>query len=60
MADLKGALAVNFNIFLMSFSLYTFKTGIAAASEPIPLEKAYTEPRLVPLTTLLQQLCVLF
>ena len=39
MGDLKGAPAVHFNFPLLSFSLYTtFKTGIAAASEPIPLE----------------------
>ena len=39
MVDLKGAPAVHFNIPLHSFSLYiSFKSGIAAASEPIPLE----------------------
>ena len=39
MGDLKGAPAVHFNFPLLSFSLYTtFKTGIAATSEPIPLE----------------------
>ena len=37
---MKGAPAVHFNLPLLSFYLYiTFKTGIAAASEPIPLEK---------------------
>jgi hypothetical protein len=37
--DLKGAPAVHFNFPLPSFSLYiTFKTGIAAAGEPIPSE----------------------
>ena len=39
MGDLKGGPAVHFNLTLLSFYLYiTFKTGIAAASEPIPLE----------------------
>ena len=39
MADLKGAPAVHFNLPLLSFYLYTtFKTGIAAAGEPIPSE----------------------
>ena len=39
MRDFKGAPAVHFNFPLLSFSLYTtFKTGIADASEPIPLE----------------------
>ena len=43
--SLKGAPAVHFNFPLLSFSLYTtFKTGIAAACEPIPLEC-----RIVPL-----------
>ena len=37
--DLKGALAVHFNLHLLSFYLCTtFKNWIAAASEPIPLE----------------------
>ena len=36
----KGAPAVHCNFTLLSFFLYiTFKTGIAAACEPIPLEK---------------------
>ena len=40
MEELKGALAVLFNFPLQSFSLYiTFKSWIAAASEPIPSEK---------------------
>ena len=39
MGDLKGAPAVHFNFLLQSFSLYiTFKCGIAASGEPIPLE----------------------
>jgi len=39
MGDLEGAPAVHFNLPLLSFYLYTtFKTGIAAACEPIPLE----------------------
>ena len=39
MGDLKLAPAVHFNFPLLSFSLQTtFKTGIAAASQPIPLE----------------------
>ena len=39
MGDLKGAPAVHFNFPLLSFSLYTtFNIGIAAASEPIPME----------------------
>ena len=39
MGDLKGAPAVHFNLPLLSFYLYTtFKTGIAAAGEPIPSE----------------------
>ena len=39
MGDLNGAPAVHFNFPLLIFSLYTtFKTGIAASSEPIPLE----------------------
>ena len=37
--DLKGAPAVHFNLPLLTYYLYTtFKTGIAAACEPIPLE----------------------
>ena len=37
--DLKGALAVHLNIPLTNFSLYiNFKSGIAAAGEPIPSE----------------------
>ena len=40
MWSLKGALAVHFNLPLLSFYLCTtFKTGIAAAGEPIPLEQ---------------------
>ena len=40
MGVLKGAPAVHFNLPLLSFYLYTtFKTGIAAAREPIPSEK---------------------
>ena len=36
MGDLKGAPAVHFNFPLQNFSLYiTFKSGIAAAGEPI-------------------------
>ena len=39
MEDLKGPPAVNLNIPLQSFFLYlTFKSGIAASGEPIPLE----------------------
>ena len=39
MGDLKGAPAVHCNFSLLRFSLCTtFKTGIAAACEPIPLE----------------------
>ena len=39
MGDLKGATAVHLNFPLQSFSLYiTFKSGIAAAGEPISLE----------------------
>ena len=39
MGDLEGAQAVHFNLPLLSFYLYTtFKNGIAAASETIPLE----------------------
>ena len=39
MGDLKVAPAVHFNLTLLSFYLYTtFKTGIAAAGEPIPSE----------------------
>ena len=39
MGDLKQAPAVHFNLPLLSFYLYTtFKSGIAAAGEPIPLE----------------------
>ena len=39
MEDLKGAPAEHFNFPLQSFSLYlTFKSGIAASGEPIPLE----------------------
>ena len=39
MGDLKGAPAVHFHFPLQSFSLYiTFKSGIATAREPIPLE----------------------
>ena len=39
MGDLKGAPAVHFNFPLLSFYLCTtFKTGIAAAGEPIPSE----------------------
>ena len=39
MGDLKGAPAVHFNLPILSFYLYTtFKTGIAAAGEPIPSE----------------------
>ena len=39
MGDLEGAPAVHFNLPLLSFYLYTtFKSGIAAASEPIPSE----------------------
>ena len=39
MGDLEGALAVHFNFPLMSFYLFkNFKTGIAAAGEPIPSE----------------------
>ena len=39
MGDLKGAPAVHFNLTLLSFYLYiTFKAGIAAAGEPIPLD----------------------
>ena len=39
MGDLEGAPAVHFNLPLLSFYLYTtFKTGIAAAGEPISLE----------------------
>ena len=37
--DLEGALAVHFNLPLLSFYLYTtFKTGIAPACEPFPFE----------------------
>ena len=37
--SLKGALAVHFYLPLLSFNLYTtFKSGIAAAGEPIPSE----------------------
>ena len=37
--ELKGALAGHFNLPLFSFSLnITFKKGIAAAGEPIPLD----------------------
>ena len=40
MGYLKGAPAVHFNFPLLSFHLLTtFKTGIAAAGEPIPLEE---------------------
>ena len=36
MGDLEGALAVHFNLPLLIFYLYTtFKSGIAAAGEPI-------------------------
>ena len=39
MGDLKGTPAVHFNFPLQSYSLYTtFKSGIAASGEPIPLE----------------------
>ena len=39
MGDLEGALAVHFNLPLLSSYLYTtFKTVIAPACEPIPLE----------------------
>ena len=39
MGNLKGPPVVHFNFPLLSFSLYTtFKTGIAAACKPIPLE----------------------
>ena len=37
MGDLKGLLAVHFNFYIQSFSLYvTFKSGIATGSDPIP------------------------
>ena len=36
MGDLEGAPAVHFNLPLLSFYLY--KSGIAAAGEPIPSE----------------------
>jgi hypothetical protein len=37
--DLKGAPSVNFNLLLLRFYLSTtFKNGIVAAGEPIPLE----------------------
>ena len=37
---MKGAPTVHFNLPLLSFYLYTtFKTGIVAACEPIPLEQ---------------------
>ena len=40
MGDLKGTPAEHLNFPLPSFSLYiTFKSGIAAAGEPIPSEK---------------------
>ena len=39
MGDLEGGRAVHFNFLLLSFYLCTtFKTGIAAAGEPIPSE----------------------
>ena len=39
MGNLKGAPAVHFNLSLLNIYLYTtFKTGIAAAGEPIPWE----------------------
>ena len=39
MGNLEGAPTVHFNLPLLSFYLYTtFKSGIAAASEPIPSE----------------------
>ena len=39
MGDFKGAPAVHFNFPLLNFYLCTtFKTGIAAAGEPIPSE----------------------
>ena len=39
MGDLKVAPTVQFNFPVQSFSLYhPFKSGIAAAGEPIPLE----------------------
>ena len=40
MGNSKGAPAVHFSFPLQSFSLYiTFKSGIAASGEPVPLEK---------------------
>ena len=39
MGNLEGAPAVHFTLPLLSFYLYTnFKSGIAAAGEPIPSE----------------------
>ena len=39
MGNLKGAPAGHFNLPLLNIHLYkTFKTGIAAAGEPIPWE----------------------